>query len=102
MPRSSADDLAARQDRDVFEHCLAAIAKARCLNGSDIQRAAELVDDERCKGFALDILSDDEQRTAHLGNLLQDRQQIAHVRDLFLVDQDERLFECSIPYGLRP
>ena len=34
------DDLAARQDRDVFEHCLAATANARCLNSSDIQRAA--------------------------------------------------------------
>ena len=90
-----ADDLTAGQRRDVLEHCLAAIAKARSLNSSDIQRAAELVDDQRGESFALDIFGDDEQRFAHLGNLFQDRQQVAHVRDLFLVDQDERLVESG-------
>ena len=88
-----ADDLAAREDRDVFEHCLAAVAEAGSLNGSDIQRAAQFVDNQGCERFAFDVFSDDEQRTAHFGNLLEDRQKIAHVRDLFLVDQDERLVE---------
>jgi hypothetical protein len=72
-----ADDLAAREDRDVFEHCLAAIAKAGCLNGSDIQRAAEFVHNESRESFALDVLSDDQHRAAHLRNLLQDRQQVS-------------------------
>ena len=80
-------------DRDVFEHCLAAIAEARSLNGSNIERAAELVHDQGREGFAFDVFGDDEQRTAHFGNLLQDRQQVAHVRDLLFVDQDEGLVE---------
>ncbi len=87
------DDLAARQDRDVFEHCLAAIAEARCLNSSNVQRAAKLVHDQGRECFAFDVFSNDEQRTAHLRNLLEDRQKIAHVRDLLFVDQDEGLFE---------
>ena len=64
MPRSSHDDLAAREDRDVLEHLLAAIAEARRLDGADLERAAELVDDERGERLALDVLGDDEERTA--------------------------------------
>ena len=37
MPRSSLMTLPPAEDRDVFEHCLAAIAKAGSFNSSDIQ-----------------------------------------------------------------
>ena len=68
-----ADDLAAREDRDVFEHCLAAIAKAgslaavaeaRGFHSGDVERAAELVHDEGRERFAFDFFGDDEQRLA--------------------------------------
>ena len=58
------DHRAAREDRDVFQHGLAAIAEARSLDGSDLQAAAQLVDDERGKRFAFDVFSDDEERLA--------------------------------------
>src|SRR6476659_1669319 len=40
------DRLAARQDRDVLQHRLAAVAEARSLDGRDLQTAAQTVDDE--------------------------------------------------------
>jgi hypothetical protein len=54
------DGLAAGEDGDVLEHGLAAIAEARSLDGSDVQRATQLVDDEGRERFAVDVLSDDE------------------------------------------
>ena len=57
-----ADRLSAGQDRDVFEHRLAAVAKARSLHRRDFQPAAQLVDDKRCQGLALNVLSDDDER----------------------------------------
>ena len=50
------DGLAAGQDRDVFEHGLAAIAEARCLHRGALQRAAQLVHHQRRQGFALNVL----------------------------------------------
>ena len=64
MPRSSLIDLTAGQHRDVLQHLLAAIAEARRLDGGGVERAAQLVDDERRERFALDVLGDDEERLA--------------------------------------
>ena len=64
MPRSSVMARAAGQDRDVLEHGLAAIAEARRLDGGGLQRAAQLVDDERRQRLTFDVLRDDQQRTA--------------------------------------
>src|SRR5204863_1561826 len=43
------DHLAAGEDGDVLEHGLAALAEARRLDGYGLERAADLVDDERGK-----------------------------------------------------
>src|ERR1700730_2562644 len=39
--------LSGGEDRDIFEHGLAAVAEARCLDGRDLQSAAQLVDHQR-------------------------------------------------------
>src|SRR4051812_21457945 len=57
------DDGAAREDRDVLQHGLAAIAEARGLDGSHFQDAADVVDHERGESFAFDVFGDHEQRT---------------------------------------
>src|SRR4029077_8657183 len=49
------DDRAAREDGDVLEHLLAAIAEARRFHRDARERAAQLVDDERRERFALDV-----------------------------------------------
>src|SRR5215470_13527627 len=92
-PQVFADHLAARQDGDVFEHGFATIAEARRLDGADLQRAAQLVDDQRRQSFPLDIFRDDQQRLAQLGHLLEQRQQILHRADLLLVKQNQRVLE---------
>ena len=57
------------QHRDVFQHGLAAVTEAGCLDGGDLQRATELVHHERREGFAFHVFRDDEQRTARLRHL---------------------------------
>src|SRR5690606_15692800 len=82
------DDLAAGQDRDVLEHCLAAVAEARSLDSSNLQAAAQLVDDERCESFAFNIFCDDDERLAGLNNSLKNRQHGLQVGELLLVEED--------------
>ncbi len=55
------DDLAAGQDGDVAQHLLAAVAEARGLDGQHVERAAQLVDDQRRQRLAVDILGDDDE-----------------------------------------
>ena len=92
-PEILGDGLAAGERGDVLEHGLAAIAEAGRLDGRGLQRAAQLVDDERRQRFALDVLRDDEQRLAEARHLLEHRQQVLHRADLLLVDQDDRVLE---------
>jgi hypothetical protein len=81
------------EHRNVFEHGLAAVAKARCLYGGHLQRAAHLVDDERGKSLALHVLGDDQQRVVRLADLLEDRQEVLHIADRVIVDKDVRILE---------
>src|SRR5690606_18590253 len=83
-----ADHLAAGQDSDVLEHFLAAVAKAGSLDSCTRQGAAELVHYERSERFAVDVLSDDEERLLLTRNRLENRKQILHVADLLFGDQD--------------
>ena len=78
------DHLAAREDRDVLEHPLAAVAEAGRLDGDGLEGAAELVDDDRGERLALDVLRDDQQRLARLDDLLEHRQEVLDRADLRL------------------
>ena len=82
------DGLAAGEDGDVLQHGLAAIAEARSLHGRNLQGAAQLVDHQGRQRFAFHVFRDDDQRTAALGDLLEQREQVLHRGDLLLVDQD--------------
>src|SRR5208282_5532794 len=83
-----ADEFAAGQNGDVFAHGFAAVAEAGGFDGADVDRAAELVDDEGGQGFAFDLLGDEEEGLADLGDLLQQGEQVLEIADLLLVDQD--------------
>src|SRR5271157_4301961 len=87
------DSLAAGQSSDVPKHSLAAISEARSLHGCNLQRATKLVDHQGGQRFAFDVLSDDDQRTAALGDLLEQRKQVLHRRDFLFVDEDERVLQ---------
>ena len=96
-----ADELAACEDRDIFQHRFAAIAKARSFDSDDFKASAEAVDDESCKCFAFDIFSDDEKRFSRFCNCLENREKFFHRRDFFLVDEDKGIFEIRILAFLR-
>ena len=63
------------------------------LDGRRLQRAAQLVDDQRRQRLAFDVFGDDQQRPRQLRDLLEHRQQVLHRADLLLVDQDDRVLE---------
>src|SRR5690606_10445415 len=90
----------AGQDGDVLQHGLAAVAEARCLDGSDLDDATHVVDHQGSQGFAFDVLSHDQQRTASLGNGFQNRQQFADVADLLVDQQQQRAFQLG-DHGVR-
>ena len=94
------DDAATGEDSDVFEHGLAAVAEARCFHSSDVEDAAELVDHESRKGFAIDVFGDDDERLAGFGDLLEEREHVLERADLLLVDENERVLEGCF-HGLR-
>ena len=53
--------------------------KPGALTAHGLQDAADVVDDQRRQRFAFDVFGDDQQRPAGLGDLLQQRQQVADV-----------------------
>ena len=59
------------ENSDVFEHCLTAITKARCLDSCDIKRATKFVNNQCSESFTFDILSDDEEWLVGLRNDLK-------------------------------
>src|SRR6185312_4506122 len=81
------DRLAAGQDRDVLQHGLAAIAKTRRFHCGHFESAAQLVDHQGRKCFALDILGYDDEGLGGLHYRLQQRQELLEARQLLLVDE---------------
>ena len=80
---------------DVLEHRLAAIAEAGRLDRSDLQAAAQLVDDQGRERFALDVLGDDEERLAGLHDRLEDGEHRLQRGELLLVDEDVGVLELG-------
>ena len=58
------------------------------LDGDGLEGAADLVDDQRGEGFALDVLGDDRQGLAGLHDLLQDGDDVLDVGDLGVHEED--------------
>ena len=81
-PELLGEDLPAREDRDVLQHGLAPVAVAGGLHGHALERAADLVHDERGERLALDVLGDEEDGLPGARHLLEDRQEILHDGDL--------------------
>ena len=57
--------------------------KPGAFTARDVERAAELVHDERRERLALDVLGDDEERLARARDLLEQREQVLHVEIFF-------------------
>ncbi|MBG9885353.1 hypothetical protein ABE10_01880, partial [Bacillus toyonensis] len=87
------DDRAAREDRDVLELGLTAVAEAGGLDGDRLEDPADLVEHQGRKSLALDVLSDDDELLAVLDHLVDDGQKVLDVRDLLVGDEDVRVLE---------
>ncbi len=82
------DHLTAGEHGDVFEHGLAAIAKARSLDRSHVQHTAQPVHHQGGEGFFFDVFSDDQQGLASAGGLLQHGHQVLNQGDFLVGEQD--------------
>src|SRR6185503_9203444 len=87
------DDLATGEDRDVFEHRLAAVTEARGLDAEHVERAAQLVHDQRGERLTVDVLGDDDEVLGDLHELLEHGQDVRDGRDLLVGDEDVRVFD---------
>ncbi len=66
----------------------ATIAEARRFDRSDLEAAAQLVDDKRRQRFPFDVLRDDQQRLARLHDRFEDWQHRLQIAELLLVEED--------------
>ena len=97
-PVSSVMTAAAGQDGDILQHGLAAIAKARGLDGQHVEHAAQLVQHQGRQRFAVDVFGDDDQvALADLDQFLEQRDDVRGGGDLLVVDQDVRLGDRRLP-----
>ena len=76
------------KDSYVAKHFLATIAETGSLYCTCVQGSTQLVDHQGCQSFTLDVLSDDQERLAFLGNKLKERKKVVESSDLLFVDQD--------------
>ncbi len=83
------------QDSDVFQHGFTAVTEARSFYSSDLQATAQLVDNQRCKRFAFNVFSNDDQRLAGLNNGFEDRQHWLKRGELLLVKKDQRVIHLG-------
>src|SRR6516225_9039498 len=88
--------LTSGQGRDVLEHGLAAIAKARRLDRRHLEAAAQFVDDELRQRFTLDVLGDDHQGPGALDDGFENGEQGLQTGELLLVQQDVGVLELGV------
>ena len=90
------DHLGAGDDRQVFEEGLAPVAEERRLDRDGSQCLANRIDHQGGQRLALDVLGDDQQRLAGLGDLLQQRQQVRQRGDLFPVQKHQGVLKDGL------
>ena len=89
------DQLAAGEDRDVLEHRLAAIAKARGLYRRDLEAAAQLVDHQSRNRFAFHVLGNDDEGLARLHDGFQHGKHRLQAGELLFVEEDVGILELG-------
>ena len=95
-PEIFGNDLPAGQDRDILQHGLAPIAEARRLHGAALEAAANVIDDQRRKRLAFDILGHHQQRASGFYDFIEKRQQVLEDADFPIGDQDQRVLHHGL------
>ena len=70
--------------------------KPGALTAAGLERAAQLVDDQRGERLALDVLGHDQERARLLRDLLEHREEVLHRADLLLVEEDLDVLEHAL------
>ena len=78
------NDLASGEYCDILKHILASVAEAGSLDRNTGEGSAELIDDKRGQSLALYILGDNDELSAGLYDLLEQRQNLLNVGDLLI------------------
>ena len=90
------NDLTAAQNGNILQHGFSPITEAWCLDCADLDNAADIVNHQSCQSFTIDVLRNHQQWTAGLGCAFQYRQEIADIRDLLVVDQNQRVLKVTL------
>ena len=85
----------ASQNCDIIQISLSSFAESRSLDSYTFECALQLVHDDRCQCFAFQVIADDEQLSALLYDLFQNRQDLLNVIDLLVSDEDIRILQYS-------
>ena len=91
-----ADNRAARQNGDVLQHFLAAVAKAGSFDRDNRESPAQAVHDQRGQSLALHIFGNDDEFLAGLYDLLQQGQNILNHTDLLIRDEQICIIQNSL------
>ena len=86
------DDCATGKNRDILQHCLAAVSESGRFQCQTVDGAAHLVYDQHGQSFTVHVLADDHQVLGYLEVLLQDWHQVGDRRDFLIREQDVGVF----------
>ena len=96
-----ADQGGAREDGDVLEGGLTALAEGGGPHGRHLEHTAVLVDHQGGQGFAIDFLGQDQQGRAAAGHGLKHGHQVGDGADLAVGDQQEGVVVfADLPFGV--
>ncbi len=94
------DGLAAGEDGDIAEHGLAAVAEARALTAATLSVPRSLLTTRVASASPSTSSAMMRSGFGSFGDLLEQREQVLHRRDLLLVDQDVGVLRGTLPCAL--
>ena len=83
--------LSAGQNRDVLQHILSSVAEAGRFYRAAFNRAADRVEYERRERLSVDVFSDDDKCLSFVRDFFENREQVFHRGDFFVVNQNIRV-----------
>ena len=92
------NDFTAGQDCDIFEHFFSSVTITWSFYTDYLESTTQFVQNQSRQSFSFDILCDDQQFLTGLYNLLQQRQNLLDIGNLFVCDQDVRIIQDSFHF----
>jgi len=83
-------------DGNILHGVASVVTEARGLDSTDLEAATEFVDDKSSKSFALNVLSDDEERLLLLHAALEEGKDLLHAADLFVNEEHGSVLELNL------